>query len=1438
MASDIAASQRRHNPVDSICRKIQTIQRRDQETNSTFQIPKFQSRNYDSPHASLKKNMEAILKNRTVKSDGDSVFFASPGRPGMLTPKDSPGSRCPPNGRSPANTTYTTSGLTGKPRQARPWSQSCSTPTNQMGENYFSLSCLSNLSQTEGRGGYSFHKSESSVPSLGPYSLHLCHPSENLQCDLTYQALVVKRLSMGDGPGNLYSSESRKDTSEISLICEEDLLDTIFHACDTQRRGKVYVSRIVDYLRHTTSRGSEDSGLEELCNMLDPEHRDISIDLDTYHAIMKEWIDDCRNHGDETTAEDLMEDSQKLRDSLSARKPALMNMTAGSLEAFGGEVSRGDLETSDLVYCVADLQFNNQKLQDEVRKVKLAVETMEETNNKLMEENEDLRAQAKSGQQSAMKEKLLKEELEEMKANLSNVEESRARSVAQNKQMERENQSLVSKITSLQEENIKNTVDIDDLQKKIAELCKVNADLQIQMHSFDAIISAKEVLLCEKNAQIQELKTTIVEYSSVTELLRAEKSKLENHMEMLQPDLASGGMSLSVAYRLNQSISGSLQTELALAQQAPEVHGAERVSASPCHTPSLDETLDREVLLLLQGPAPEQMSAEFKTIIQKLHQDFREDIYTIMCILKGFIEANIGNETPSEKSFEKVQSELEEKRNMWIHSIELLDQYKCSMEKELIKMASNIRRSRTDMLHLKKELSVRLQELEGQKQLQQEADKLQERLQHKFREVASQTESQLPQIAESTALPWTEESSRRYKLGKAGTVSGSCGELCRVEAHQGTENTLTQKHKRQHPGLIDEEHIWWRFSRAGESDHNAVQGPHCMSVVHSCSYTQLFDALTLDLLHICPRLETQSSKRLGSVFRSIKQLFEPHPTVEKTLSKISSCETLSVGVQVEDVSTLFSMSDMKELPTLPVSSVTSDSDNQESVSVQEPDQVSPVLSDMSDGASQGENVKRSGGSALQIPAGEKSCTTENESVQDVNKTASLSTSFSDGILSPVTGNQGPCGVVPKKDTLTPRSKFKKHLELSRNMEAIKEHNAQEEQSESTDSSKKEAGTPTKNTEEQNDESVAVEKNIFSADEKAIESEFDRLSLGFKCDMFTLEKRLRLEQRSRDLAEENLKKEIDNCKALLENLVPLCEEDNQSMEIIQRLRDNLEVLVQSMTRVSSRSEMLGAIHQENRVGKAIEIMIQHVDNLKRMYRKEHDELLELKGTIVQNERSFGSYTDRDDLRSKKNSGSQYYKSARRVSIAAIPRNVGAAAHFEMPKLHEAAETEADKLTRRNSNWRLIGAKQNVARPTLQRFISSCAWAESDEPSLMKGYEQEMESTPPEEKKEEIVERRSSLTEMGNKISSVLTSTTCDQISSRLSDIRHLVSKSNKGLWISIVFTILFAALIGLIASFAFQPSVDAAPVGTGDSWMAIQQLLWPYTGLRHNGQPPV
>lgn len=47
-----------------------------------------------------------------------------------------------------------------------------------------------------------------------------------------------------------------------------------------------------------------------------------------------------------------------------------------------------------------------------------------------------------------------------------------------------------------------------------------------------------------------------------------------------------------------------------------------------------------------------------------------------------------------------VQAELDSRRADWALSLDQLAQYTDSLEKELIKMASNMRRSRTEILHL------------------------------------------------------------------------------------------------------------------------------------------------------------------------------------------------------------------------------------------------------------------------------------------------------------------------------------------------------------------------------------------------------------------------------------------------------------------------------------------------------------------------------------------------------------------------------------------------------------------------------------------------------------------------------------------------------------------------------------------------------------------
>lgn len=230
----------------------------------------------------------------------------------------------------------------------------------------------------------------------------------------------------------------------------------------------------------------------------------------------------------------------------------------------------------------------------------------------------------------------------------------------------------------------------------------------------------------------------------------------------------------------------------------------------------------------------------------------------------------------------------------------------------------------------------------------------------------------------------------------------------------------------------------------------------------------------------------------------------------------------------------------------------------------------------------------------------------------------------------------------------------------------------------------------------------------SANEKEVEAEFLRLSLGLKCDWFTLEKRVKLEERSRDLAEENLKKEITNCLKLLEALTPLCEEDNQAQEIIKKLEKSIMFLSQCTTRVASRAEMLGAINQESRVSRAVEVMIQHVENLKRMYAKEHAELEELRQALLQNDRSFNSLQDEDDCQIKKRSSSLNSKpsSLRRVTIASLPRNLGNVGLV-------SGMDNNDRFSRRSSSWRILGTKQGEHRPSLHRFISTYSWAGAED-----------------------------------------------------------------------------------------------------------------------------
>ncbi|XP_033739706.1 uncharacterized protein LOC117327005 isoform X2 [Pecten maximus] len=186
-----------------------------------------------------------------------------------------------------------------------------------------------------------------------------------------------------------------------------------------------------------------------------------------------------------------------------------------------------------------------------------------------------------------------------------------------------------------------------------------------------------------------------------------------------------------------------------------------------------------------------------------------------------------------------------------------------------------------------------------------------------------------------------------------------------------------------------------------------------------------------------------------------------------------------------------------------------------------------------------------------------------------------------------------------------------------------------------------------------------------ASELEIEKKFTSLSLAFKTDKLTLEKRLEIQERSRDIAEQNVDTELKGLKENLETLNQLCT-DSQVRDVLKKIQAHLDILEQAAARVSSRAEVFGAVQQEKRMSKAIEIMITHVDTIRMVHERVNAELEEAR-KLIQDSRPFGSagldigdfphMSKRSMSLSQQGQGLQSRMKGRRVSEVAIPRALG-------------------------------------------------------------------------------------------------------------------------------------------------------------------------------------
>uniref|UniRef100_A0A8C8ZF50 Inositol 1,4,5-triphosphate receptor associated 2 n=1 Tax=Prolemur simus TaxID=1328070 RepID=A0A8C8ZF50_PROSS len=1370
MASARKVPEKRHNPVESICRKIRAIQRREAISNPIQQIIKYQSSSFDSPQTNTKKNFEEVLRKLTAahipmpdshlsSSEKVDTFTSSPQ---IISPRTPSIALLSP----PETETYSVI-LTS--------SENISKPRSESNKNYTSL--MSQIRKEEffwNKGLHNYCRENNFSTSTLDFDSDFCQSSECFDP----QDSVVKKLSLNEDGWKQGAADGKDVTDSTNRACEEEVLTSIFYACDTKHKGScwcssflsrsVRVAKIMDYLRQTHSQDSEDSGLEELWNMLDPEKRDPRVDLETFQALMKEWMAYCRNKWEgansrlSSSVDDSVFEQQDSPQSSGAIKMTIgrTDSTSGSFEALGGDTSRGVLEVSDLITYVADLHFNKQKLEEENNKFKLALETLEETNSQLSEDCAELRLQIKSAHQAIMRANLLEEELEELKLSMTASEEQKAVTVAQNKQLETENRALILKIRILQEENIKNIMDIDRLEKRIEESSKTETEHQV---------STSQIL---KDLSIEELKSTIIECRSIIENLRGDKNKLVQELQHLQQELIINGIRLNVSGERNSIISGekSLHYELILARSAENKETEWQCSLISLS--SLDMMMDQEMLLLLGEP--EQKGVEFTTTLQKLHEEVSEVETLIERFLQWVTNPEITMKEKWERQLTEFKHTVEKKLNFCILMLGTLENHKESLDKEFAKLMEILKRLMLEYFYFRKEFLSSQKQLEAIKQLQEDAVNQEAILRKRLQEASQRLADAEEQVKDrdraahsarekaASLLQKLEEAiSEQWNLQTINTeIPNACQTLeQKTRKLKTTIESLRKKliegglHGLLFQSCLDErfpyydplsctdtvqqplkEKLQCCHKLYGGQEARIHQTP--LTLKHTCWYTPLLDALSLDSLTAIPRLEvTPFSCVANRIHASCERpKYEEIKDGALDVTRQDKCPGPTGGPHPEtDLSGCFRMNDDLRMEV--------------SISFSVLPYPVPLLI-------------HAVGFFLLTDSG--------------SEILNMASSDLDG-----------------------KSLCKLEEATSTMMET----------------------------------QGKLWKGVSVVSTLKHEAEFLRLSLGFKCDWFTLEKRVKLEERSRDLAEDNLKKEITNCLKLLESLTPLCEDDNQAQEIIKKLEKSITFLSQCTVRVASRAEMLGAINQESRVSKAVEVMIQHVENLKRMYAKEHAELEELKQVLLQNERSFNPLEDEDDCQIKKRSASLNSKpsSLRRVTIASLPRNIGNVGMV-------AGMENNDQFSRRSSSWRILGSKQSEHRPSLHRFISTYSWTYAEEEKCE--LKTKDDSEPP---GEEVVERtrKLSLSEKKNSSSKWDVSSVYDTIASWSTNLKTSLRKANKALWLSLALIVLFAALMSFLTGRFFQKSVDAAPIQEGgDTWISLEHILWPFTRLQHNGPPPV
>ncbi|XP_043983595.1 inositol 1,4,5-triphosphate receptor associated 2 isoform X1 [Gambusia affinis] len=207
-------------------------------------------------------------------------------------------------------------------------------------------------------------------------------------------------------------------------------------------------------------------------------------------------------------------------------------------------------------------------------------------------------------------------------------------------------------------------------------------------------------------------------------------------------------------------------------------------------------------------------------------------------------------------------------------------------------------------------------------------------------------------------------------------------------------------------------------------------------------------------------------------------------------------------------------------------------------------------------------------------------------------------------------------------------------------------------------------------------------NSVDMTEKDLETAFSQIALAFRCDQYTLKQRLQSEEHARNLAEENIHLELSRGRETLETLKALCL-DNKRSSILQRLELSLDILGGTVERISSTAEVLGAVHQEARVSRAVELMVAHVESLRRRHDRNLAELEEAENNLQQQQQQLLLNSSRHSIhpRTIPVEPERQEDRKRRNSNQSVLRRRVSASIISSPNLEKKSESR-----KRTSSWK--------------------------------------------------------------------------------------------------------------------------------------------------------